>query len=176
MIIFNDKKYNDNESKNNILISIRQGTLKLVENKNHSIMFSNVDTVYGLMNTLSINKIYDDILEENIEYGPIKGTYNAADFENNQIQSETGSYICYESKTKICIVEAKMKPYEDFNIRQLYYPYRALYDVVGNDKEIFCLYIFKDRYNIIHIYKFEWKNYRNMLDVSNTGFYKYKII
>lgn len=184
MFMFNDEKYNIDERKNNILIPNKQTVLNLIENQNHSIMFRNDDnTIYGLLNSLSINKIYDNILGEDIKYGPVKTQYTTSSFDtiinNTELKithPDNNKYICYESKNKICIVEAKMKPYEDFNIRQLYYPFREVYDVVGTNKEIFCLYVFKDRSNIIHIYKFEWHNYKNMLDVENTGYYTYKII
>ena len=178
-----DKKYNDVELKNNLSIPVYQITPKLIENNNDSIMFSNDNTIYGLLDTLSINGIYNDILKEDIKYGPVKVNYNTVSFTSVVDNTETiitppdnSPYICYESENKICIVEAKMKPYEDFNIRQLYYPFREVHKAVKNNKEILCLYIFKDNNDIIHIYKFEWTNYKNMLDVENTGYYSYKIV
>ena len=61
-----DKKYNDAELKNNLSIPVYQITPKLIENNNDSIMFSNDNTIYGLLDTLSINGIYNDILKEDI--------------------------------------------------------------------------------------------------------------
>lgn len=157
--------------------------LKLVVNQNYSIVFRDDGSVQGLFNTLKINKIFDDIMGEPITYGPIKANYSTdhyittIDGKDVTIHPPNNdTFIGYETKNKICIVEAKMKPYEDFNIRQLYYPYRELHKVVGNNKEIFCLYIFRDKNQVIHIYKFEWENYRNMLDIKNTGYYTYKIV
>lgn len=170
--------------KENIYIPLKEFKVepKIIKNKINSYILKIGNSESKMLDVLQYNDIFEEIINEKILYTGLNGRHrcsfntNINDLEITIKGSQYETDGCYESKTKICIVEAKMKPYEDFNIRQLYYPYRALYDVVGNDKEIFCLYIFKDRYNIIHIYKFEWKNYRNMLDVSNTGFYKYKII
>lgn len=77
---------------------------------------------------------------------------------------------CYETENYVCIVEAKSIECEDFNIRQLYYPFRELYKKVENKKKIICLFIYKDKQNIIHIHKFKWNNIDEILDIVNIGY------
>ena len=76
---------------------------------------------------------------------------------------------CYETENFVCIVEAKSIECTDFNIRQLYYPFREVYKHIGDKKQIICLFIYKDKNNIIHIYKYKWDNYLKMLDIKNIG-------
>jgi hypothetical protein len=61
-----------------------------------------------------------------------------------------------------------------FNIRQLYYPYRTIYDKVKGRKEIMCLFINKNKDNSIHIWKFEFTNPLEMTSIKNIGYDKYK--
>jgi hypothetical protein len=66
---------------------------------------------------------------------------------------------CYETDNYVCIVEAKSIECSDFNIRQLYYPFREVYKKVRDKKKIICLFIYKNKKNIIHIYKYIWNDY-----------------
>jgi hypothetical protein len=170
--------------KENIYIPLISNDIKpkKINNSIDSYILKIGNSESSMLDILHYNGVFDEILEEKIKYTGLSGRHrcnfstniNGLEIKIKGSQYETDG--CYESKNKICIVEAKMKPYEDFNIRQLYYPFREVYDVVGTNKEIYCLYIFKDKSSIIHIYKFEWQNYKNMLDVENTGYYTYKII
>ena len=62
----------------------------------------------------------------------------------------------------------------DFNIRQLYYPYRVVYDKIQNAKEIISIFIFCDNNNNIHIWKYKWEDSLKLDSICNTGYYKYK--
>ena len=51
--------------------------------------------------------------------------------------SQFETYAYYESENKIILIECKCKNnIEIFNIRQIYYLYRTIYDIVGDKKEI----------------------------------------
>ena len=80
----------------------------------------------------------------------------------------------YITDNYVVIVEAKSDLCEDFNIRQLYYPYREIYKTNIN-KNIIALFICKDKKtNIIHVNKYRWNNPMNMTDLEDIGYYKYK--
>ncbi len=68
----------------------------------------------------------------------------------------------FESENKILLIECKNSPkqLDSFNIRQLYYPYRAIYDKIKNKKEIICIYIHKLN-DIVYIWKFKFNDYKN---------------
>ncbi len=85
----------------------------------------------------------------------------------------------YESKNKILVIECKndKKP-ESFNIRQLYYPYRTIYDVVLDKKEIIPIFIYaepKDK-KIIHIWKYTFSDPLVMSSIELVNYIKYQII
>jgi hypothetical protein len=83
---------------------------------------------------------------------------------------------CYESKHKILIVEAKSQQVSSFNIRQLYYPWRTLYESMKTKKvhkEIICAFIHK-RSDIIHLWKYIFTNPENINSISCIGHYMYQ--
>lgn len=93
------------------------------------------------------------------------------DIKGSQYETDA----CYESKNKILLIECKgVNNLSSFNIRQLYYPYRTIYDKVYCTKEIKTLFINKDKNNIIHIWKFEFENPQVMSSIINTGYHKYE--
>ena len=93
------------------------------------------------------------------------------DVEGSQYETDA----CYESKNKILLIECKgVNKLSSFNIRQLYYPYRTIYDKVNGVKEIITLFINKDKNNVIHIWKFEFENPLIMTSIKNTVYHKYE--
>jgi len=93
------------------------------------------------------------------------------DIEGSQYETDA----CYESKNKILLIECKgVNNLSSFNIRQLYFPYRTIYDKVNGMKEIITLFINKDKNNVIHIWKFEFENPLIMTSIKNTGYHKYE--
>lgn len=184
---------------NNIyIISIKNGTYALIkediyiplirydcapniiQKKHNSILLNIGDSETSMLDNLYYNKVFQDIIGEEITGGPFLGGRHRCKFETiigSQAFTIDGSQFetdgCYETENYICIVEAKMVEYIDFNIRQLYYPFRTIYDKINNKKQIICLFIYKDKQNLIHIHKFEWNNYMKMLDIVNTGYYQY---
>jgi len=152
----------------------------LIKKKNDSLLLDIGKSESSMLDKLHYNDILSDIIGENIKYGPLLSGRHRCTFDTiigsksmriNGSQYETDG--CYETKNYVCIIEAKSKECDDFNIRQLYYPFREVYKKVGNTKKIICLFIYKDKQNIIHIHKFKWKNYEKMLDIINIGYYQY---
>lgn len=89
-------------------------------------------------------------------------------------QYETDS--CYESENKILLIEGKGGTNESFNIRQLYYPFRSIYDLVQDRKEIIPIYINTDNQKIIHIWKFVFTNPLELTSIKCVSYIKYKLI
>ena len=80
---------------------------------------------------------------------------------------------CYESANKVLLIEAKTGLNKSFNIRQLYYPFRAIYDNILNKKEIIILYINTDLANITHIWKFIFEDPLRMTSIRCIQYNKY---
>ncbi|WP_342840964.1 DUF6997 domain-containing protein [Enterococcus faecalis] len=87
--------------------------------------------------------------------------------ENAQIEID-GSY---ENLNKILIVEAKNKIPLDFNIRQLYYPFR-LYQNLNTTKDITPVFFtYADDIFSFHVYKFtDTMNYSSIKKVEQINF------
>lgn len=154
----------------------------IIRKKNDSLILDIGQSETSMLDKLKYNDILDDIIGEKIKYGPLLGGRHRCNFNTNinylNIEIQGSQYEtdgCYETDNYICIVEAKPNECNDFNIRQLYYPFREVYKKIGdeNKKKIICLFIYKDKQNIIHIYKYKWNNYQKMLDITNIGYYEY---
>ena len=168
--------------KENIYIPLLKyhGAPNIFTNKTNSLILDIGESETSMLDKMYYNNVLDDIIGEKINYGPLLGGRHRCTFDTF-IGSETikiqGSQYetdgCYETENFVCIVEAKSIDCDDFNIRQLYYPYREVYKKVGDKKQIICLFIYKDKKNIIHIHKFKWNNYAKMLDIVNIGYYQY---
>lgn len=184
---------------NNIcLLSIENGTYGLIKEyiyiplikydcvpnripkKNNSLLLEIGESEISMLDTLYYNNIFDDIIGEKIKYGPLLGGRHRCSFHTmvgslsidiKGVQYETDG--CYETDNYVCIMEAKSVECNDFNIRQLYLPFREVYKKIGDKKKIICLFIYKDKRNIIHIYEYRWKDYEKMMDIDNTGYYQY---
>jgi hypothetical protein len=161
---------------------------KHISNKCDSIVLTIGDSETSILNRLLCNGVLNEVIGEDIKYGPLLGgrlrcgrinmpipiSIGSIDLEIRGPQFETDG--CYETDNYVCIVEAKSIKCTNFNVRQLYFPYRVVYDRVKDKKEIICLFTFKDdKTNIIHIYKYKWGNPDKMLDIIFIESYKYKI-
>jgi hypothetical protein len=185
---------------NNIcILSVKNGTYALIKEniyvplvkydhvlptaitkKHDSLILDIGESETSMLDKLYYNHILDDIIGETIKYGPMLGGRHRCNFdtivgsESMQIQgSQYETDGCYETDNYVCIVEAKSVQCDDFNVRQLYYPFREVHKKVGGNKKIICLFIYKDKNKIIHVNKFKWNNPEIMLDVENIGYYKY---
>ncbi len=89
----------------------------------------------------------------------------------NSVQYEIDA--CYESKDKILLVEAKQQNIKSFNIRQLYYPYRAIYDSFGKNERKVIIPIFINKIdNIIHIWQFQFKDIYELTSLNCINYQK----
>ena len=82
---------------------------------------------------------------------------------------------CYESENKIIVIECKTNKLNNFNIRQLYYPYRTIYNYVKDKKEIITLFIttYED---IIYIWKIIFTNPLDLTSIKCISYNRYKFI
>ena len=152
----------------------------IINKKNNSLLLDIGESEVSMLDKLYYNNILNDIIGEKIKYGPLLGGRHRCNFDtiigSKPITIKGSQYEtdgCYETENYVCIVEAKCIECNDFNVRQLYYPFREVHKKVGNKKQIICLFIYKDKKNIIHIYKFKWNDYKKMLDIENIGYYQY---
>ena len=186
---------------NNIcILSIKNGTYALIKeniyipliqykcvpiiitNKTDSLILDIGESETSMLDKLKYNNIIDNIIGEKIRYGPLLGGRHRCNFNtiinSKHIEIQGSQYEtdgCYETDNYVCIVEAKSVECDDFNIRQLYYPYREVYKKVGDKKKIICLFIHKNKKNIIHIHKFKWNKFDEILDIENIGYYQYQL-
>lgn len=175
--------------KNNIYIKlnkINDTDIQYIKKNNNSLILSIGDSETTLIDNLRYNGIFErnDFLGEKILYGPLLGGRHRCSFDTilnneNKISIQGAQYEtdgCYESENKILLIEAKSVECDDFNVRQLYFPYRTIYDKIKDKKEIIPLFIYKDKKNIIHIFKYIWNNPYKLTDVKCIDYYKFKFI
>lgn len=184
---------------NNIsVISVKNGTYALIKEniyidlktypiepktfikKIDSLILDIGDSETSMLDKLYYNKVLSEIIGEEIKYGPLLGGRHRCHFETiigqtplkiDGSQYETDG--CYETENYVAVVEAKSINCKNFNIRQLYYPFREVHKKVLDKKQIITLFIYKDKKKIIHIHKFKWNDPRKMLDITQIGYYKY---
>jgi hypothetical protein len=168
--IYHNLEYK-NESQ---IIKIHKNTKSLIINIGESES-SNIDNLRysGLFES-------KEYLNEPILFGSLLNGRHRCSFnmklgiENvdvNGSQYETDG--CYESENKILLIECKSKKINSFNIRQLYYPYRTIYDYVKDKKEIITLFI-TTHCNIIYIWKFIFTNPLEFTSIKCISYNRYK--
>ena len=125
----------------------------------------------------------DTYLNEKIECGPLLNGRHFCTFDTH-LQDEPikvcGSQYetdgCYESENKILLIEGKNGNNQSFNIRQLYYPFRTIYDHTKGKKEIIPIFINTDKAGIIHIWKFVFENPLVMTSIKCVAYNKYQFV
>jgi hypothetical protein len=125
----------------------------------------------------------DTYLNEKIECGPLLNGRHFCTFDTH-LQDEPikvcGSQYetdgCYESENKILLIEGKNGNNQSFNIRQLYYPFRTIYDHTKGKKEIIPIFINTDNAGIIHIWKFVFENPLVMTSIRRVTYNKYQFV
>ena len=153
----------------------------IITNKTNSLILGIGESETSLLGKQEYNYILDDIIGEKIEHSILGGRHRCnfnTIINNTPIEIQGSQYEIdglYETDNYVCIAEVKTIKCDDFNIRQLYYPFREVYKKVRNKKKIICLFIYKDKQNNIHIYKFKWINIDKILDIVNIGYYQYYI-
>jgi hypothetical protein len=174
-------------TKNNIYFNLNYPEKKttLVKKHGKSLLLNIGDSECSLIDNLRYSGLFEteEYLSEPILYGPLLNGRHRCSFKtkigDNDVdvtgsQFETDS--CYESENKILLIEGKShNDIKSLNMRQLYYPFRTIYDMIGNTKEIICLFINKNKDNSIHIWKFKFMNPLEMTSLKNTDYNKYKL-
>lgn len=168
--------------KENIYINLLPyyGAEKLIKNQCDSLVLRLGNSETSMLDNLRYNGIFKEIIGEKIKYGPLLGGRHRCSFKT-QLGSETininGSQYetdaCYETEHYICIIEAKNIECDSFNIRQLYYPFRTVYEKIKNKKKIIALFIYKNKKGTIHIYKYKWDDPKKMLSITCIGYFRY---
>lgn len=152
----------------------------LVEKKSDCLLLGLGNSETSMLDNLRYTGCLDSIIGEPILYGPLLGGRHRCTFDTKLgnidlsikgVQFETDG--AYETANHICIVEAKSIYCTDFNVRQLYLPYREVFNKYGEKKKIICLFIYKDANGIVFVQKYQWKNPLQMMDIEHIGFSKY---
>ena len=124
-----------------------------------------------------------EYLNEPILFGSLLGGRHRCNFTTKLGSSEitvSGSQFetdsCYESQHKILLIEGKTGNTKSFNIRQIYYSYRTIYDKVFDKKEIIPIFINKDSKNIIHIWKLAFADPLEFTSIQCISYNKYKFV
>ena len=150
-----NKKFLILDNNNNDIIKINKNNNSLILNMDYGDnSFLDILRYAGLFETF-------EYLNESIlfEHKIVKSNTNILFNINNEkinfITSKYENIICYESNNKILLVYYIKNKSESFDIKQLYYPYKMLYDKINNKKLIIPLFINTDN-NLINIYKFEF--------------------
>lgn len=157
--------------------------IEYIEKNTKSLLLNIGDSETSMLDNLRYSGLFEDefYLGEQILFGPLLNGRHRCSFEttisDKKISIEGVQYetdACYESENKVLLIECKSIPSTSFNIRQLYYPYRSIYDIVCDKKEIVSLFITKDKKNIIHIWKYIFENPLVMTSIKCVGYNKYK--
>jgi len=189
--IFNENNISVLSIKNGNYLLIKENIYKNLEKEecniidfnktNNSVLLNIGNSESNLLDNMLYNGIIEDIIGEPVKYGPLMGGRHYCDFNtiigNENIHIKGSQYetdACYETDNYICICEAKNTNCNNFNIRQLYYPFREVYKIEKN-KEIICLFIYKDKDKIINVHKYKWNNPKNMLDIIQINYYRYSL-
>jgi len=129
--------------------------------------------------------VFNDILGERITAGPLLNGRHRCKFDmifGGELKNVNGVQVevdaCYESENKILIVEAKneQKNVNYFNIKQLYYPFRMIYDGIREPKkEIECIFM-NTLDGITHIWKYKFENPKDFHSIQENGYYIYSLV
>ena len=173
-------------TKNSIYFNLEYPKIKIIEIKQNddSLLLSIGNSETSLIDNLRYSGLFEKILYlgEKILFGSLLNGRHRCSFKtkigNKDIDicgSQYETDACYESENKILLIEGKsVNNIDSLNIRQLYYPYRTIFDKVGNKKEIITLFINKDKNNHIHIWKFQFDNPLELTSIKNTAYHKYE--
>lgn len=124
-----------------------------------------------------------EFLGEPILYGPLLNGRHRAHFtcmlDTQMLKIEGVQYeidSCYESEHKILVIEAKAQDtnYSSFNIRQLYFPYRTIYDKLKGEKEIICAFLHSFK-GIVYVWIYTFQDPQNMLSIQLKTSHSYRL-
>lgn len=141
--------------------------INLILEKYSSLILNTLKDLKGesnILDKLQCSGILDNIIGEKILFGPLMNGRHRVSFnviiggKNINIKSVQCEIDgVFESENIITLVEVKSKILRDFNLKQLYYPFKNIYDKINNKKNIYCLFIQRDNKKNIFIYKYYWE-------------------
>jgi len=166
------------------VLKYKEVPLNMLKRDNTSLVLRMGNSETSLIDNLRYSGVFEssNFMNESINHeGLLMGRhYCSFDMNINKqqhkiegVQFETDK--CYESDNCIMVIEGKsvLKKLESFNLRQLYFPFRYIYDKTNGKKKIICAFI--TQYNdIISIWKYTFTDHLNMSSISCTGLYEYK--
>lgn len=174
---------------------IKEDIYKTINTENVTItdipMIKNSPLLYNGNSETNMLKILEQTVLPQILGEPIKASGQMGGRHRCRFETIIGEQIVnidgsqyetdgdYETQNIFAIVEAKKKKCKDFNIRQLYFPLREairVYEKAKIKKKFVSLFIYQDTSDIVHVHKFIWMDYKKMLDIHNTGYFKYRIL
>lgn len=149
-----------------------------------SLLLSIGESESSLIDRLRYSGVFEreEFLNEPITHGSLLNGRHRCSFDMQLgetiysikgVQYEIDS--CFESEHKILIIECKNtnSPFDSFNIRQLYFPYREILEKTFGKKEIICLFI-HNCMNIVHIWKYWFDVPTRMDSIVLLGHYMFK--
>lgn len=148
-----------------LILSMGQSETSLIDNLRYSGVFE-----------------YETLLGEPISHGPLLNGRHRISMDMRLgtvpisiggVQYETDS--CFESEHKILLIEGKSgaKEIDSFNIRQLYFPYRAIHECVGSRKEILSIFVHQLG-DTVHIWKYRFTDVLDMSSIELAGHFTYR--
>lgn len=149
-----------------------------------SIDINNIPSETVALNVADIAGIFEHFLGEKPTFSTLAGRMGSGSFEFSIEQPDSGKLFniqvdkaqieidgSYETPNSYAIIEAKNQLYDDFLIRQLYYPYRTLQDRVKHKpiRPVFLMYYNK----VFHLYEYEFQepnNYNSIRLLKHTNY------
>lgn len=82
---------------------------------------------------------------------------------------------CYETEKYVIHMEAKSSKIEEFNLRQIYFPYRYIYDKIDNKKEIISLFMCPDKNKLYHVWQYKFDKPKRMFSAKVVNHWIFKL-
>ena len=146
------------------------------------IDYKNLYSEASVINCAYASKIFSDILGETEMYPTLNGRMGSGDFSfyindvnNKSCKVSVSKAQCeidgaFESRNNILLLEAKNNIFEDFIVRQLYYPYRVIQNRVSK-KVIPAFLTYSNNIFSFYIYEFSDINHYNSLKLREVKRY-----
>jgi len=175
-------------TRSNIYHSLTYNELVPIQQINRnidSVVLSIGNSETSVIDNLRYSNLFDteSYLNETIRFGSLLNGRHRCSFDtrlHDEPITVCGSQYetdgCYESDNKILLIEGKSGNNLSFNIRQIYYPFRTIYDHIKGKKEIIPIFINTDKAGIIHIWKFTFEDPLVMTSIKCIAYNKYKLV
>lgn len=178
-------------TKQNLFFKLKYDFENIIKIKkdNGSILSKFGESESNIISDLKNSKLFESpkYFNEKIKYVmPIHGRHYCSfemNIDNVNINISGVQYELdgsFESENKIMLIECKKsnKKLDSFNIRQLYFPFRVIYDLMEKDKdkkEILILYI-HNLNNLINIWKFKFNDYKDLNSIECIDYNCYEFV